>query len=145
MNSIAHLCLNSRRSLLLTAVYAVAEHQNAHSDQDRREEKLRDAVPGEPVKVVEQEQQACANQKDRADGTLLAETVKWVRQSLAGALSLRGAKRIDGHIDPKRGNANPKSGLRTAAHSAVHARNEKYQENCEMNHAFAVLLVIESA
>lgn len=52
MNSIAHLCPNSRRSLLFTAIHPVAEHQNAHSDQDGREEKLRDPIPGEPIKVV---------------------------------------------------------------------------------------------
>jgi hypothetical protein len=75
MNSIAHLCPNSRRSLLFTAIHPVAEHQNAHTDQDGREEKLRDAVPGEPIKVVEQEQQAGANQKDWTDGSLLGETI----------------------------------------------------------------------
>jgi hypothetical protein len=75
MNSIAHLYPNSRRSLLFTAIHPVAEHQNAHTDQDGRKEKLRDPVPGEPIKVVEQEQQAGANQKDRTDGSLLGETI----------------------------------------------------------------------
>jgi hypothetical protein len=75
--TIAHLCLISRRSLLRLAVDAVPEHQNPHADQNEGPEPG-DAVPLKPFKIVEQEQESNANQDDRTNGPLPAEIIERV-------------------------------------------------------------------
>ena len=144
MKMITHGYWSSRNSLLLAAVHAISEHQNADSDQNHGP-KLRNAVPREPVKIVEQKQEARANQQDWANGAIPAEMVERVGQSLASTLGLRGAQRIDRHVDPKSGDADPERSFRAPAHGPVYAGDEENEKNREMDHAFAVLLVIESA
>src|SRR5579859_32351 len=132
-----------RRSLLRAAVHAVAEHQDAHTNQNRREKELRDAIPGKPVKTVEQQQNAGADQQDGADRTAFAERVERIRQDLAGPLGLCGTKRVNGHVEVKDADANPDGRLRAAAHRAIHTDDKEHEKNGQMNHAFAVLLVVK--
>jgi hypothetical protein len=145
MTLIAHLYFNSRRSLLGTAIQAIPKHDNPHADQDRRKEKLGDPVPREPIEIVKKQEYASADEHDGADGPIPGDVIQRVGQSLTGAPRLRGTGSIDGHVKIKDAKANPKSGFSTAAHRAVHANDEKHQEDCEMNHAFTVLLVIKGA
>jgi hypothetical protein len=144
-NTIAHLSQTSRRSLLGLAVHAIPKHQNAHADQKQRPKIIPEPEPLEPLELIEQEEDACADQENWADGALPGEIVERIRQGLARTLGLGGAKSIDGHVYPECGNADPKSGLCAATHGAVDAGDEKNQENGKVNHSFAVLLVIESA
>ena len=76
-NAIAHLCVTSRRSLLLLPVDAVPKHQNTHANQNEGP-KPGYAVPLKPFKIVEQEQEPNANQNDRTDRPLLAEIIERV-------------------------------------------------------------------
>ena len=72
------ICVStSRRSLLRLAVHPVTKHQNAHTNENQGP-KPRYAVPLKPLKIVEQEQDANANQDDRTDGSLLAEIIERV-------------------------------------------------------------------
>src|SRR5258707_8331965 len=126
------------------AAQPVAEHQHAHDDQQHRPELL-DTPPGKPVEVVQQEQNAHADDQHRTNRAPFAELFQRILKSMTGEPGFRGAIRIDRHVDPQTGEANPKRRFRAAAQRAVHADNEAEEENREMDDAFAVLLVVKSA
>src|SRR5258707_12879924 len=71
------------KSLLRTAVEPFSHHQNARPNQKSRPKKLRKAVPGKTIKILEQQQQPGANQQDRPNGALFRKSIERVRQNFA--------------------------------------------------------------
>src|SRR5713226_9725095 len=134
-----------KKSLLRPAVQPIAHHQNARADQNSRPKKLGNPVPGKPIKIVEQQQDSRADQKNRPDRALFAKSIERVGQGLAGLPRFCREVGINGHVDPKSSDADPQSRFSSSAHRTVNTADEEHQEDGEVNHSFAVLLVIEGA
>lgn len=133
-----------RRSLLRAAIHPVPEHHDAQGDEQNGPEPG-DAVPLEPIKVVKQQQEPHGNQDEWANGTLPAEIVERVGKGLPSSFGLRRAQSIDGHVDPESRDTNPKRSCCTGAVHSVYAGDEQQQKNGQVNHALAILLVVEGS
>src|SRR5713101_4797217 len=133
------------KSLLGTAVEPLAHHQNTRGNQNGRPEKLRNPVPRKPVKIVEEQQDSRANQKNGSNRALLGKSIERVGQGFAGLPRFCRAVGINGHVDPKSSDADPQSRFSSSAHRTVNTADEENQEDGEVNHSFAVLLIIEGA
>src|ERR1700686_5903006 len=72
------------KNLLRTAVEPFAHHQNSRGNQNSRPEKLRNPVPGKPIKIVQQQQESRADQQNRPPGAPPAPRPKRIGKSLAG-------------------------------------------------------------
>src|SRR5882762_5589507 len=127
----------------LPSAQPVAEHQNSQHNQQHRPELL-NPPPRKPVKVVQQQQNSNPDNQKRSDRFPLAEIFQRIIQPLPRQPCLRRAIRIDRHINPKRGDADPQRCFRPAANRPVHAHDEEKQKNRQVDDSFAILLVVES-
>src|SRR5260370_371615 len=98
----------------LPSAQPIAEHQNSQHNQQHRPELL-NPPPRKPVKVVQQQQNSDPDNQKRSDRFPLAEIFQRIIQPLTRQPRFRRAIRIDLHINPERGNADPQRRLRPTA------------------------------
>src|SRR5882672_6623667 len=128
----------------LPSAQSITEHQNSQHNQQHRPELL-NPPPREPVKVVQQQQNSDPDNQKWSNRFPLAEIFQRIIQPLPCQPRLRSAIRIDRHINPQRGDADPQRCFRPAANRPVHAHDEEKQKNRQVDDSFAILLVVESA
>src|SRR5713101_1485043 len=97
----AHLqrvAVDISRLLLLGAFHTIQQHQDARSDQKHRPEPEKD-VKRKEMKLIEQEDHAEPDKKKRTNWSVLSPCFHRGGRGLSEGFRLRGAMRIDGHIN----------------------------------------------
>src|SRR5207302_8214115 len=106
---------------------------------------LLNSPPRKPVKIVKQQQNSDADNQKRTNRLSFAEIFQWIVQPLSRKPGLCRAVRINRHVNPKPGDADPQCRFRSAAYRTVHADDEEEQKNRQVNDALAILLVVKRA
>src|SRR5256885_7083130 len=132
--------VQSPSQLSLPSPELVSEHVQADADQNQRPHAA-EANEIENVKIVEQKQNAQANQNDCADGTFLAPGLQRVGGYFSTIFSLSGLHGFEGAVENEASQQDGKHGLENAIKVAGKAENAG-RENRDVNQAPVVLTLV---